>query len=260
MPEFVILDQSQTKSGTRTKVAESFTLSQGTLDSGKVSLSNAPEETMGVEARVSGYLPLENKAHGFGSPDFEVKKIGNTWFFFFTGAGLSSDLPPVGSKLIVVYNTLEIGDDVQTDPNQVATAVWDRLLSAHENAGSAGKALSDTLDKSQKIADIPGDTWDQALIDHSDAGSTGKHLSDLASPPSADAIATAVWAKNLSSGKVSDLLEFLYHVESGRWKIDTATKELVIYKKDNTTEVARFSLKGSTGAANATNPFERVAQ
>lgn len=260
MPVFVVLDQSQTKEGTRTLLSEIFDLDQGTLDSGKVSLDKDPENVLGVSARVSGYLPMENKADGGPSPDFEVKKEGNTWFLYFSALGLTTDLPPAGSKLIVTYTTLEIGENVQTDPNAVATAVWDRLLSAHENEGSLGKTIADILSNTEGISDIPADTWDQLLVDHSDAGTTGKHLSDLASSPDADTIATAVWNKNLTAGKASDLLEFLYHIESGRWKIDTSTKELIIFKSDNVTEVARFSLKGSTGKANATNPFERVAQ
>jgi hypothetical protein len=258
MPEFVILDQSQTKKGTRTLVSEIFSLSQGTLDAGKVSLNAAPEEVAGVTGRVSGYLPMENKALGFVTPDFEVKLESGTWFFYFKGAGLSTGLPPADSKLIVTYNTLTIGADVQTDPNAVATAIMDRLLAGHTNEGSLGKAVKDILDNSGGISNVPEAVWDRLLAGHTDSGSAGKHLTDLASPPSADTIANAVWDKSLTAGKASDLLEFLYNVESGRWKIDTSTKELILFKPDNVTELTRFDLKGANGAANAVAPFERV--
>ena len=158
------------------------------------------------------------------------------------------------------YDTLTLGDDVQTDPNVLADAVWDRLNSAHTGAGSMGAVLSSILSNSGDISSIASDVWDRLLISHTDAGSVGEKLGSLADFPIASDIADAVWDKSLNQGKASKLLEFLYDVEIGRWKIDTSTKELILYKGDNVTEIARFDLKGATGAPNATAPFERVKQ
>jgi len=51
---------------------------------------------------------------------------------------------------------------------------------------------------------------------------------------------------------------FIKDVEGGRWKIDSGLSQMIFYKDDGTTEVARFNLLDSSGASTATNPFERV--
>jgi len=53
-------------------------------------------------------------------------------------------------------------------------------------------------------------------------------------------------------------LDAIYNVEYGRWKIDTALDQLVLYKPDNSTEIARFDLKDATGSPTSDNPFERT--
>lgn len=52
-------------------------------------------------------------------------------------------------------------------------------------------------------------------------------------------------------------VEFVKDIEGGRWTIDPGTNQMIFYKADNTTEVARFNLQGSDGNANSTDVFTR---
>ena len=53
-------------------------------------------------------------------------------------------------------------------------------------------------------------------------------------------------------------IQFLIDVAGGRWKIDETANQMVFYKSDNTTEVARFNLLDINGNATNKNIFERV--
>jgi len=53
-------------------------------------------------------------------------------------------------------------------------------------------------------------------------------------------------------------IEYIKDLTEGRWLIDEATNQMVFYKADNTTEIARFDLKDISGNAASTNVFERV--
>lgn len=53
-------------------------------------------------------------------------------------------------------------------------------------------------------------------------------------------------------------VSFIKSIEGGRWIIDTALNQMVFYKDDNTTEVARFDLKNELGSAVSTGVFERL--
>ena len=57
---------------------------------------------------------------------------------------------------------------------------------------------------------------------------------------------------------VSSSVDFNRHISGGRWKIDTDASQMIFYKDDNTTEVARFSLKDSDGNASTSSVFERT--
>ena len=45
---------------------------------------------------------------------------------------------------------------------------------------------------------------------------------------------------------------------TGRWIIDENTNEMIFYKDDNTTEIARFDLKDSAGNGAVDAVFERL--
>jgi len=53
-------------------------------------------------------------------------------------------------------------------------------------------------------------------------------------------------------------ITFLKDIEGGRWVIDKDANQMIFYKSDNITEVARFDLKNAEGDAAWANVFERV--
>lgn len=65
------------------------------------------------------------------------------------------------------------------------------------------------------------------------------------------------FATNEGSTLETDI-QFLIDVAGGRWKIDEAVNQMIFYKSDNTTEVARFNLFDINGTATTRNVFERV--
>jgi hypothetical protein len=68
--------------------------------------------------------------------------------------------------------------------------------------------------------------------------------------------ASPVYAAEQYNG-VEENIDFIKDIEGGRWTIDTGTNQMVFYKSDNATEIARFNLQGSDGNANSTNVFTR---
>jgi hypothetical protein len=59
---------------------------------------------------------------------------------------------------------------------------------------------------------------------------------------------------------VNDLtgtIQSLYDVSYGRWKIDKAANQMIFYKADNVTEVARFNLFDDNGVPTFDGVFER---
>ena len=63
------------------------------------------------------------------------------------------------------------------------------------------------------------------------------------------------WGKSQNYKVDKSDIDDLYEVAYGRWKIES--DQLIIYKDDNTTEIARFDLKDSAGSPSMVNVFER---
>lgn len=82
------------------------------------------------------------------------------------------------------------------------------------------------------------------LIDNSNGANV--IADDLLNPTN---IKNAVWTDSRA--------QLLYNMEGGRWKIDSVTNQMIFYKADNTTEVARFNLFDSAGAPASENVYER---
>jgi hypothetical protein len=51
-------------------------------------------------------------------------------------------------------------------------------------------------------------------------------------------------------------IQDIYHIQFGRWKI--INKQMIFYKADNITEIARFDLFDDSGNPSAEAVFERV--
>lgn len=75
-------------------------------------------------------------------------------------------------------------------------------------------------------------------------------------------IAAQVWeeleADHDTANTFGALVAFINAIEGGRWKIDETTNQMIFYKEDNTTEIARFNLKDIDGNAAYENVFERT--
>jgi len=107
------------------------------------------------------------------------------------------------------------------------------------------------------VDDIPGSVWNSLLGSHDQPGSFGGLLNDLVSISSPSTIATAVWNASINGIAAKNMIEFIYDVQGGRWNLDTTTNQMVLYKDNNTTEVARFNLIGADGSGTVTSVFER---
>ena len=57
---------------------------------------------------------------------------------------------------------------------------------------------------------------------------------------------------------VNEDVNFTRHLTAGRWKIDATEKQMIFYKEDNTTEIARYDLKDRSGNASVDEILERV--
>jgi len=56
---------------------------------------------------------------------------------------------------------------------------------------------------------------------------------------------------------VSSSVDFSRHIGSGRWKMDKSTSQMIFYKEDNLTEIARYDLTDESGNPSTTSVFER---
>lgn len=66
-----------------------------------------------------------------------------------------------------------------------------------------------------------------------------------------------VWDAAEATQMLTDIA-FIKDIEGGRWIIDHNTNQMVFYKSDNVTEVARFSLRDINGSPTSTNVFQRT--
>ncbi len=57
---------------------------------------------------------------------------------------------------------------------------------------------------------------------------------------------------------VSASVDFIRSIEGGGWTIDAVAKQMILFKSDNTTEVARFNLLDSNGVPTTDAPFRRT--
>jgi hypothetical protein len=57
---------------------------------------------------------------------------------------------------------------------------------------------------------------------------------------------------------IEENVDYTRHIQAGRWLIHTGTYEMIFYREDNETEIARYSLKDRSGAPNFEEVFERV--
>lgn len=71
-------------------------------------------------------------------------------------------------------------------------------------------------------------------------------------------ISSSLAIVSASVGEIHCNVEFIKDIEGGRWRINTTTNQMIFYKNDNTTEVARFNLFDSGSNPTSECVFERV--
>ncbi len=116
-----------------------------------------------------------------------------------------------------------------------------------------------TAEAGMTPAGIAAAVWNAVAASFDLAGTMGERLNDAGGGSSPADIADAVWDE-LQAGHVipesfGDLVAFIRNVEGGKWRI--VGNQMIFYKADNTTEVARFNLFDSAGNPAMTSVFER---
>ncbi len=59
-------------------------------------------------------------------------------------------------------------------------------------------------------------------------------------------------------GSIYTDVQFIKSIEGGRWKINTATNQMIFYGEDNATIVATFNLYDQNGSPTSSSPYERT--
>jgi len=89
------------------------------------------------------------------------------------------------------------------------------------------------------------------------AEEVGSGLTDWTASEKAQ-IRNALGVSGTTASNVTGQVQFLYDMLGGRWKIEQSTNQMVFYKSDNITEIARFDLKDANASASWSNVFERT--
>jgi hypothetical protein len=84
---------------------------------------------------------------------------------------------------------------------------------------------------------------------------TGATVLDQTITPST--ITDTVWADS-NAVTLQDNVSLIKNIETGRWKLEKATNQMIFYADDNSTEVARFNLYDENGQPSLTDVFQRV--
>ncbi len=136
------------------------------------------------------------------------------------------------------------------DPSlpDIVTGILDATAADHNLADTIGESINDGADS--KLTEIEL----HAVFDN--YANKDDYKSDLGTlnDPTAAEISTAVWADSPATQLVADI-NFIKDIEGGRWKI--ISNQMVFYKEDNATEIARFNLLDTAGNPTEQNVAER---
>ena len=134
-------------------------------------------------------------------------------------------------------------DNLPADPaSETNVDATETKVDIIDTVVDAIKAVTDNLPDSGALT-----TLIDHLTDIKGAGWTDENLKTI------DALIDAIKAKTDTISWTD--ITFLKDIEGGKWKI--VGNQMIFYKSDNSTEVARFNLLDSTGSASMENVFER---
>lgn len=135
-------------------------------------------------------------------------------------------------------------------------SIWNEPNGSHLISGSTGDSIysgSSVVDVSASVdvSSIVSGVWDAGASGFNTSGSIGYLQNRIAN---IDANVLSIGGTvNLISGAV----DFIKDIEGGRWRIDSGLNQMVFYKDDNTTEIARFDLFDAGGAPTTDAVFDR---
>ncbi|MCD6149098.1 hypothetical protein J7J18_07030 [bacterium] len=149
----------------------------------------------------------------------------------------------------------DTADEIQNHRNMVEPKI-DITISSRASQESV-----DAIPTADEIADV---VWDETTSDHTTSGSFGEEVQSHATKTELDQAEANIRGVDSDSLKtLSDQIDsvkeqtdkiptiqldvsFIKDIEGGRWVLDG--HQMVFYKEDNTTEVARFDLYNKDGA------------
>jgi len=206
--------------------------------------------------------------------DFEAKPE-NIWVDKMVNAGGKENLGGGNNVgITVTLQDTQVAFEARGGPSFVQCKITGGNLVAVDANGDAMDPINTTdyvqvtIAQSTSPIDIAGivdQIWDEAIANHLNSGSTGEKL-NAGSAPSAATVADAVWDEARSghvgagsfgegfSNVITDIT-FLKDIDGGKWKI--VGNQMIFYKSDNSTEVARFNLFDDEGNPNQIKVFER---
>ena len=165
-------------------------------------------------------------------------KAGTGVILDFNGTTSRLALRKYGGELSVINYTGGQSSVIEIDQGKLtldasSTSGALRIAGEFEFINSSTLTINSTAHISKNsIADA---TWDEQQLEHVTAGSFGNAVNEIGFD-----------------------VAFIKSIEGGRWLIDTSLNQMIFYKNDNVTEVARFNLYDATGSATSDCVYERV--
>ena len=191
---------------------------------------------------------------GGGSPvyateDYDVEGLidmieEDTSKMNFVGTDIKATLD--GEKVALNDATEGQIDNIETDLNTP-----DQYKADVTNLDVAISTRSNHADPTNNIKGVPGKT-NQEVYDN-EKGTDGAYTG---TPPTVGEIRIEMEKAGTKLADVKDETAFIKSIEGGRWKI--IDNQMVFYKDDNVTEVARFNLLDKDGKAAEENVMERM--
>jgi hypothetical protein len=187
-----------------------------------VRLAGISSTTNTIEAL--GSLETSTAINGIGIPVFN----GNEGWHIFAnldGEGIvdTANMDDSRGALEAIF---EIGS--KPSAYDITQAVLNAMATTYNNAGTIGEKIN--------AAGAAGDPWMTPLPGGYFPGTAG------------DIIGNQI-------PDIKTLAEFLSNIEGGRWRL--VGNQMIFYKSDNVTEVARFNLYNAAGAPSMTEVYER---
>lgn len=176
------------------------------------------------------------------------------------GSGTITQASTSLSILIQFVIDLIGGGEITAASTTLSGAVWLESKAGVDGPFGFGEVTNTTV--LNIIAWLAMNLSGQGTLD----GSTLKGFADMAADITSagelvtpESCAIAVWNRLLSShvtaGTAGKILSDIHEIEIGRWQIDA--DQLILYKSDNVTEIARFNLFDSVGSPTMTDVVDR---